>query len=97
MPSTLEYYSLIARAISGLEDNTVETRQALYHRARTTLRTQLQQLDPPLSTLAIANEMCFLEAAIRQVEDRWSPSAPFRNDPAAQIAKLLSTLLGIVS
>ena len=52
---------LIARAISGLDDNTFETHHSLYHRARTTLRTQLQRQDPPPSKLAIANEMCFLE------------------------------------
>jgi hypothetical protein len=52
---------LIARAISGLDDNTFETRHSLYHRAPTTLRTQLQRQYPPPSKLAIANEMCFLE------------------------------------
>jgi hypothetical protein len=93
MPSTLEYYSLIAKAISGLDDNTFETRQALYHRARTTLRTQLQRQEPPPSNLVIANEMYFLEAAICQAEDRWSPSAPSRKAPTA---KLLSTLLGFI-
>jgi len=87
MPSTLEYYSLIARAISGLDDKSFETRQALYRRARTTLRTQLQRQDPPLSNLAIANEMYFLEAAIRQAEDSCSPTLaiskeePSDNDP----------------
>ena len=75
MPSAGEYYFLIARAISRLDDNTFETRQALYHRARATLKAQLQQQAPPPSQRAIANEIYFLETAIRQAEDKLSLSA----------------------
>ena len=63
-----DYQSLIARAVEGLDLHKVETRRALYERARTALVTQLRAVDPPLSESAIAKERLALESAIRKVE-----------------------------
>jgi uncharacterized membrane protein YhaH (DUF805 family) len=62
--STVDYYSIIAKALSGLPDNTVEARQALYDRARAALAAQLEQDDPK----RLALERTALEKAIREAE-----------------------------
>jgi uncharacterized membrane protein YhaH (DUF805 family) len=62
--STVDYYSIIAKALSVLPDNTVEARQALYDRARAALAAQLEQDDPK----RLARERAALEKAIREAE-----------------------------
>ena len=62
------YYSTIARAISGLPSKTEETRGAVYELARTALQKRLSALDPPISESDLAIERFALEAAIQRVE-----------------------------
>lgn len=69
MGSTVaDYYSLIARAITGINNSTDATRIALYERARSALRKQLRRADPPFAELNIVGEQLALEQAIREVE-----------------------------
>jgi hypothetical protein len=75
--TTIDYYSLIARAVSKLPSNTAEERQALYEQARATLANQLRLHDPPLSGSEIASERFALEAAFLRVEE----DTPSMNDP----------------
>jgi hypothetical protein len=63
-----DYYSLIARAVSRLPNDTGEARRAIYERARTALKENLRTLDPPISEVELANAQSALEAAIRSVE-----------------------------
>jgi hypothetical protein len=63
-----DYYSLIARAVTGLDKRTGEARRALYERARTALVTQLRGVEPALSEADITRERLALEEAIRKVE-----------------------------
>ena len=60
-----DYYSLIARAVAGLDSNTPDSRQALFKRARA---AQLNSLDPALSPAAIERERDVLDQAIRTLE-----------------------------
>jgi hypothetical protein len=60
-----DYYSVIARAISGLPSKTDEARHAIYERARTALQ---KRFDPPISETDLAIERFALEAAIQRVE-----------------------------
>src|SRR6516164_3073016 len=60
-----DYYSVIARAISGLPSKTDEARHAIYERARTVLH---KRFDPPISETDLAIERFALEAAIQRVE-----------------------------
>jgi hypothetical protein len=62
------YYSVIARAISRLPNNTREARQALYDRAGVALATLLLDETPEISDAQIAGERLALERAIRKVE-----------------------------
>jgi hypothetical protein len=66
-----DYYSLIARGLSGLGSNTADARQALYERARA---AQLKSFDPALSPTAIERERNVLEQAIRTLEQVESDS-----------------------
>jgi hypothetical protein len=63
-----DYFPLIARAVSGLENSTAQAQGALYERARTALITQLRTVDPPLEEADIMRERIALENAIRRVE-----------------------------
>src|SRR5215471_15900360 len=63
-----DYYPLIAKAVSGLEKSTGDTRRALYDRARTALLAQLRGVEPALSEPDITRERLALEEAIRKVE-----------------------------
>lgn len=63
-----DYQPLIARAVAGLENNTGESRRALYERARTALVHQLRSVDPPLDEAEITRERLALEEAIRKIE-----------------------------
>jgi hypothetical protein len=62
------YYSVIARAVSRLPNNTREARQALYDRAGVTLATLLIDEAPKVSDAQIAAERLALERAILKVE-----------------------------
>lgn len=62
-----DYYPLIARAVNRLEQNTAETRGAIYDRARTAM-VALRRLTPPLSEPDINREQLALERALRKVE-----------------------------
>jgi hypothetical protein len=64
-----DYYSLIARAVAGLEGGTSESRRAVYDRARKVQVLELGNIHPPLSESAIKLEFEALEKAIRKVED----------------------------
>jgi hypothetical protein len=66
-PSTADYYSLLARAISALDSNTAEARQALYERARKALVAQLEVRRCADTDNVI--EQRALAAAIHQAED----------------------------
>ena len=63
-----DYYSLIQRAVAGLEEPTPENRRAIYERAMAALKTQLENLDPPLSPAEIMREQISLEETIQRVE-----------------------------
>ena len=63
-----DYYLLIAKAVTGLEKSTGESRRALYGRERNALLDQLRNVDPPLSEQEITRERLALEEAVRKVE-----------------------------
>jgi hypothetical protein len=71
-----DYYPLIAKAVSGLDNNTGEIRRVLYDRARTALVGQLRGVDPPLNESDITRERLALEEAIRKVETEASKRRP---------------------
>src|SRR5215469_16510459 len=63
-----DYYSTIARAVSGLPGKSEEARAAIYEIARTALQRKLSAFDPPISESDLAIERFALEAAIQRVE-----------------------------
>lgn len=63
-----DYYSLISRAIAALPQQTPDTRQAVYERARKALFNQLRGIQPPVAEADIAAEGRALEEAIARLE-----------------------------
>ena len=80
-----DYYPLLAKAVAGLPDSTVELRRAIYERARGALFGQLRILDPPVPEEAIEREAQALEVAIARLETEIaSPPGPGSGAPAAE-------------
>jgi len=63
-----DYYPLIARGVRGLENNTPESRRALYVRLETALVRQLRTFDPPLPEPEVTRERLSFHDAIRRIE-----------------------------
>jgi hypothetical protein len=68
MATVDEYHSLILRAVAELQDNTHDTRLALYERARDSLNEQLATANS--SSRTTVNQRRSLENAIRRVENK---------------------------
>ena len=65
----IDYYPLLSRAIVNLGESAgPDVRRAIYDRARTTLRSQLEEIDPPLPQDQIERERAQLEAVISRLE-----------------------------
>ena len=45
-----EYYTVLKRAISGIDPNIPDARRTVYDKARNALIGQLKAVDPPLTT-----------------------------------------------
>lgn len=71
-----EYYPLIAKAIASLPNPTVETRHAIYERARTALVRQLRNMQPPAPESDITREANALDEAIARLETELAPPPP---------------------
>ena len=67
-----DFYPMVLAALSKLDRNTEEARQALYQRARTALAGRLRSLDPPLSEQRIMEERLAFEEAVRRAEADWA-------------------------
>jgi hypothetical protein len=67
-----DFYPLVLRALSKLDRDTEEDRQALYQRARATLASRLRKVDPPLSEQRIMAERLAFEEAVRRAEADWA-------------------------
>ena len=63
-----EYYTVLKRAISGIDPKLSDARRTVYDKARNALIGQLKAVDPPLTTAEISRQRLELEEAIRRVE-----------------------------
>jgi hypothetical protein len=67
-----DFVSVLRRAVGNLDNNTEATRQAIYGKARTALRAQLEAIDPPLGPDEIARQIEGLDTAIAELEVEFS-------------------------
>ncbi len=67
-PSVDDYFSLVARAASVVEN--AEARQGVYEQARTALKTEFKKFEPPRSDTEALQERLKLDFAIHEFE--WS-------------------------
>src|ERR1700676_1810397 len=63
-----EYYTVLKKAIGGLDNNQAEARRTVYDKARNDLIGHWKAVDPPLTTAEISRQRLELEEAIRKVE-----------------------------
>ena len=62
------YYSLLVRAVTALDSNTVKSRKVVYGMARDALVKQARAVQPTLREADLTKERLKLERAIRKVE-----------------------------
>jgi ATP-binding cassette subfamily B protein len=84
---TREYRLLLALAIGGLEENTVDTRRAVYERARRALVAELARRVPTCDRERVEGECTAFEEAVREVEAEASrpsgrPLEPYLKQPS---------------
>src|SRR5262249_30609538 len=85
-----DYYSLIARAVAGLTDNTSKARHALYERARAAFFAHLPHA--PLSKADIVRHRLSLEEAIRKVEAESARAVSYSTEIAITLLWLSALL-----
>ena len=76
-----DYYSILNKTLSGLGQNTEQTRALVYEKARAAIRKQLQAMDPPPSEAAVAGQLQLLEDAIVKIDGEYSGTVA---DPAPE-------------
>jgi hypothetical protein len=81
-----DYQPLLTRALAGLENNTRETRQAVYDRARQALLKQLRGVEPPLAEAEITRERLALEDAIKRIDRNYAQKEAVASAPAPEAA-----------
>lgn len=100
----VEYYPVLARAVSGLATNSAQARQELFEHARTVLIAHLRKQDPQILTAESIAERIAFEAAILKLEGEWqstqnrSPSriTPLRGaDDVPEFTHLLRQPTGV--
>ncbi|MCP4183874.1 MAG: hypothetical protein GY761_11250 [Hyphomicrobiales bacterium] len=67
-----DYYSVLNKTISGLANNSQDTRTAIYGKARAAIERQLRAMKPVPSEEAIANQMKLLEEAIVNLDTEYA-------------------------
>jgi lipoprotein-anchoring transpeptidase ErfK/SrfK len=72
----VDYYPILAKAMSAPEAGDAQWRRSVYDRARQMLVTQLKARRPPAPPTVIAAEQSALDAAIRRVEADMSRGEP---------------------
>lgn len=77
-----DYFPLVSRAVSALDPNTRDRRNAIYARAREALDRQLLSLDPPIATVDLERERLALSDTIARVEAQFAPAASPLPPPA---------------
>lgn len=63
-----DYYSLLVRSVTALDNNTINTRRAVYGMARDALVKRGRAMQPPIREADLTKERLKLEKAIRKVE-----------------------------
>ncbi|TPW32715.1 hypothetical protein [Pararhizobium mangrovi] len=71
-----DFVAVIRKAVNGLAENTPETRERVYTKARSAIRRQLEGMSPPPSEEVVARQMDKLDAAIREVELEHTEALP---------------------
>ncbi|MGL4439728.1 MAG: hypothetical protein ACRCUE_10665 [Bosea sp. (in: a-proteobacteria)] len=63
-----DFYPVLSRAISGLQEQTPQARRAIYDRARQVLVAQLRGVSPPISESDITRQRLALDDVISRIE-----------------------------
>ena len=82
-----DYYTIIAKAVAGLDPNTCAARQRLYDRARVALVAEMRSAHNALDESDILTAQRSLEEAIERIEADTEPADQPANMPLAQLPR----------
>lgn len=89
-----DYYSILKKAVSGLQSNTAENRAGVYVKARAAIERQLRAINPALSEDAVAKQMGLVESAIERLESEQpvqaAPPSPPPSQPRPTLAPVVA-------
>jgi hypothetical protein len=83
----VDYVSVLRRTLDALPKNTPEIRERVYGRARQTVRSKLELINPPPSQALVDKQLSALEAAIATVESDYAVATEAETTPAQQTAE----------
>ncbi len=63
-----DYYALLVRAVTTLDNNTAKARRTIYEMARAALVRQIRAIEPAIREADLTSERLKLEQAIRKIE-----------------------------
>lgn len=69
-----DFVAVMKKALGGLDNPTVEMREKIYARARTTVSAKLAAISPPPSAAVIERQRAALEKAIADIESEYGES-----------------------
>ena len=69
-----DFVAVLKKALGGLDNPTVEMREKIYARARTTVSAKLAAISPPPSATVIERQRAALEKAIADIESEYGES-----------------------
>src|SRR5712671_7379419 len=85
------YHHLLATAVAGLADNTVDARRHLFDRAHGAFLAGLANCKPPLSDAEVAYERAAFEQAVRTVEAETTGRANLDTASTEQVHRITNS------
>ncbi|EFG8200117.1 hypothetical protein BMB17_005361, partial [Escherichia coli] len=78
-----DFVAVLKKTLDGLPNPTAETRQRVYERARSTIVSRIDAMNPPPAASVKAAQLRSLDDAIKTVESSYAPSKPL--DPLDEL------------
>jgi hypothetical protein len=87
-----DFVQVLKKTIEGLGENTPETRQKVYGKARSTIAAKLAAINPPPPPALAERQMKSLEEAIVAVEGEYRTAEPPLLDPIEELESAIASL-----
>lgn len=90
-----DFVEVLRKTLDGLNNPPAETRQRVYERARATVVSRLDGMNPPTSAPVREMQLRALDDAVRSVEQSYAPRKPI--DPIDELENVFRSLNGLMN